>query len=92
MALDINNFSMGEIALIESLSKQSISVLERDESPKGNMLAALALIAKRRTGHPSFTWNEAQALTMADVTELLGLDDDEEDEDADPLDDSTPSD
>lgn len=43
------------------------------------MLAALALVAKRRED-PSFTWNKAQELTFAEASALIGVDasDDEE--------------
>lgn len=72
MAIDIRRYTMGEIAHIESLSGQSIKVLEADESPVGLTLAAVALVEKRRQGVPDFTWNQAQALTFLEVQEILG--------------------
>lgn len=70
--IDINKLTMGEIALVEELSNAPIQTLSDEAAPKGLALAALAFVAKRRED-PAFTWNDAQALTMTDVTELLGL-------------------
>jgi len=72
MAIDYSTLTMGEIATIESLSGQSIGALEDQDSPKGLALAALAYVGKLREDK-SFTWNDAQALTLTEVTELLGL-------------------
>lgn len=76
--IDLDSLTLGELAKIEDLSGQPIGDFADDGKPKGKALAAVALIIKRRTGFPQFTWNEAQALTMAETNELLGLDDDED--------------
>lgn len=78
--LDVNRLTMGELATIEKLSDQSIANLEDEHAPKGNLLAALAMVAKRRNGEPGFKWGDALALTLDEVTAILGLDDDETDE------------
>ena len=80
--IDFNKLTMGEIALIEKLGEQSISMIGEDDAPKGKSMAALAMVIKRRSGHPSFSWGDAQALSMDEVNELLGVEDDA-DEDAD---------
>ncbi len=88
--IDVNSLTMGEIALVEKLGGQSISAIADDAAPKGKTMAALALVIKRRNGHPEFTWNDAQNLTFTEVSELLGLededaaDDEAEDEAEDP--------
>lgn len=78
MAFDIKSLTLGEIAKVEELSGQGIGVLEDEEKPKGLALAALAFVIKRRTGHPSFTWNQAQALTADEAYTLLTGDEEDE--------------
>lgn len=80
--IDYNSLTMGEIAKIEELSGQPFTALEDDSLPKGNALAALAFVVKRRE-EKGFTWNQAQELTLTDVTDLLGLDVEAEPEDDD---------
>lgn len=79
--IDISTLTLGEVAKIEDLSGMPISAIADDDAPKGNALAALAMIVKRRSGEPAFTWNQAQALTFTEVNDLLGLDEDAEDDD-----------
>lgn len=79
--IDISTLTLGEVAKIEDLSGLPISALSDEEKPKGLALAALAMIVKRRTGEPAFSWNQAQALTFDQVGELLGLGEPEADED-----------
>ncbi|GMA34742.1 hypothetical protein [Demequina litorisediminis] len=81
---DIENLTLGEIATIEDLAGASISTLGEDETPKGKMLAAMAMIAKRRNGFPDFKWNDAITLTMTEATEVLGLGDTETEDEPDP--------
>lgn len=78
--IDISTLTLGEVAKIEDLAGMPIAAIADDDRPKGLALAALALIVKRRTGHPQFTWNDAQALTFTEVNDLLGLDDGEADD------------
>lgn len=80
--LDVNTLTLGEVARFEDLSGQSISQLGDESVPKGKALAALAFLVKRRQElaageKPSFTWNQAQELTIAEANALLGLGDDE---------------
>lgn len=78
---DINKLTCGEVAKIEDLSGQAITNIGDDGAPKGLMLAALALIAKRRED-PSFSWNKAQELTFAEASALIGAGAASEDEEA----------
>lgn len=75
--IDLNKLTMGEIALIEKLGGQAISMIGEDEAPKGLPMAALAMVLKRRAGFPDFTWNDAKNLPMEEVNELLGNNDDD---------------
>lgn len=72
--IDLNNLTLGEIAFIEDSSGQPIAAIGDDSTPKGSALAALATVAKRRSGEPTFTLNAALALTLTEVNDLLGLD------------------
>lgn len=69
--MDISKLTMGEIALVESLSGLSLEEVGADQKPKGLALAALAFVAKKRAD-AEFTWNDAQALTYTEVNEILG--------------------
>ena len=71
--IDIKKLTIGEIATVEDLSGQPITAFGDDDRPKGNFMAALAMIAKRRNGDPAFTFNQALALTMDEINELLGM-------------------
>lgn len=76
--LDIEKLTLGEIATIESLSGQSIAVIGDDTAPKGNALAALVMVAKRRAGEPTFKFNQALSLTVTDAYEILGIEEETE--------------
>lgn len=81
--LDINRLTLGEIAKIEELSQQSITVIGEEASPKGLMLAALAFVTKRRENN-NYKWNDALGLNFEEANEILGLNvstDDDADED-----------
>lgn len=71
------SLTMGEIASVESLSGQPISAMGDENAPKGKLMAALAYVTKKRED-ASYTFEQAMNLTMEQVTEILGLDDDED--------------
>lgn len=71
--LDFNKLTLGEVAMIEDLARQSISEIGDETTPKGRALSALAMVAKRRAGFPDFTFNAAQALTLEEANEIIGL-------------------
>lgn len=77
-----DRLTLGEIAKIEELSGASIAAIGDEETPKGKALAAVAFVVKRRT-NPTFTWNEAMGLTLAEAFGVLGIEEDPE-EAADP--------
>jgi hypothetical protein len=72
--MDISNLTLGEIAKVEEVSGQALAQLSEDDAPKGRLLAALALVIKRRT-NPKYSLEEAEALTMNDINALLSGDD-----------------
>lgn len=73
MKLDLEKLTLGEIAAVERLAEAPITELFEDATPKGNALAALAMVHARRNGRPDFTFKQAQALTFTEAQELLGL-------------------
>lgn len=93
MALDISKLTLGEISKIEECSGERFTSAF-DGEPSAKTMAAVGMIAKRREQmangeRPTFDWNAAQDLTYEDVSNLLGLKDEEET--ADPKEVSEPS-
>lgn len=68
--MDIKNLTMGEISKIEELSGLPLSALSDDDKPKGKLMAALAMVIKRREDS-KFTLEMANKLTMAEINALL---------------------
>lgn len=67
----IERLTLGEIAQLEELTGQSLSAMSDDSAPKGKFLAGLAWLAKRRQD-PTFTYEQAQAMSMEEFSALLG--------------------
>lgn len=87
--MDVNSLTLGEVAKVEDLAGMSISAISDAEKPKGRALAALAFVFQRRAD-PTFTWNQAQDLTLEQANTILGITDDDdatagEDDDLDPF-------
>jgi hypothetical protein len=76
--MDISRLTLGEIAKVEEIAGQTINSLSDNEKPKGKLLIGLAYVIKRRE-NPKFSMLEAEALTMDDISEILGLTEEEED-------------
>jgi hypothetical protein len=68
--MDIKNLTLGEIAKVEELSGMPLAALAEEDKPKGKLLASLALVIKRRED-PKFTLEQANNLTMAEITALM---------------------
>lgn len=79
--MDVNGLTVGDIATIEELSGQGIGVMEDAEAPKGRLLAAMAFVIRRKQDK-GFSFEDAMNLTMAEITEILGLDEDEDPKEA----------
>lgn len=76
---DLKTLSLGETAKVEELSNQPISAITDENKPKGLAMAALAFVAKRRED-PEFKWNAALALTFDQASEILGFNEQEDEE------------
>lgn len=70
-SIDFTTLTLGEVAAIEELSGQSISALADDDAPKGTALAAIAMVVKRRTGDPGYTFNQALTLSLAEANAIV---------------------
>lgn len=77
---DFDSLTLGEVAFIEDLSGMSISSIADADMPKGKALAAVVTVAKRRAGQPDFKFNDALKVPMSEVNALLGLGEEETDE------------
>lgn len=72
---DVETLTLGEVATIEDLAGFAIDRLKDPDTPKGNLLAAIAYVVKKRN-NPKYTFPMALTLSMKEVTDLIGDDDD----------------
>lgn len=70
----VEQLTMGEVARVEELAEQSFMDLSDPSKPKGKLLAAAAFVVKRREDK-DFTFKAALDMTFEQVTEVLGLQD-----------------
>ncbi|AVR56403.1 tail assembly chaperone [Microbacterium phage Dooby] len=79
---DLDQLTLGEVAAIEDLSGVAIGSVS-ESTPQGKFLAALYMVAKRRDGQPTFTFNAALQASMSEAQSFLGFDAPDADDDAD---------
>lgn len=70
---NFESLTLGEVATIEDLADTGIAALSK-ETPQGKFLAALYMVAKRRSGEPTFTFNQALNVPMLEAQTFLGFD------------------
>ncbi|QGH78530.1 tail assembly chaperone [Microbacterium phage Kaijohn] len=70
---DLDQLTLGEVAAIEDLSGVAIGSVS-ESTPQGKFLAALYMVAKRRDGQPTFTFNAALQASMGEAQSFLGFD------------------
>lgn len=75
--MDISKLTIGEIATVEDMSGLPIAALGEDDKPKGRLMVALAFVINKRS-NPNYKKSEAEALTMDEMTSLLGMTEEEE--------------
>ncbi|QKY79140.1 tail assembly chaperone [Microbacterium phage Hernandez44] len=78
---DLDQLTLGEVAAIEDLSGVAIGSVS-ESTPQGKFLAALYMVAKRRDGQPTFTFNAALQASMGEAQSFLGFDAPDADDDA----------
>lgn len=71
--MDIQNLTSGEITQIEKLLGRSMSTFQDPERPQAEVMAAFAYLIKRREDK-TFTWEQAQAMTLAEINALISPD------------------
>lgn len=76
---DFESLTLGEVALIEDLSGLSIGAIADEGEPKGKAMAAIVMVIKRRSGDPTFSFNQALAVPLSEANELLATEDEDED-------------
>ena len=75
----VDQLTLGELALVEKRSGQSISAMGSADKPSRGIMLWLAYVVKRRED-PDFTEQQAADLTLAEMNGLL----DTGEEDPDP--------
>lgn len=75
--MDINKLTIGEVATVEDMAGLPIAALGDPEKPKGKLMVALAYVINKRE-NPKYTKFEAEQLTMDEMTELLGMNEEDE--------------
>jgi hypothetical protein len=78
---DVNSLTLGEVAEIENLSGYAIGLMSDPSTPSAGMLTAVAYVIKKR-GNPKYTYAMASTLTMGEVLELVGEDDEDTEKNA----------
>lgn len=69
----LQTLQMEQVDFIENISGMSMDEMETPGRPKALFIAAVALVAKRKTV-PDFSWSQAQKLTMAEISEIISAD------------------
>lgn len=70
MDFSIEHLTLGELAQLEELSGVSMTEMADASAPKAKFLTSLAYLAKRRED-PSYTFSQAEVLTVAELNEVL---------------------
>jgi hypothetical protein len=69
--MDFNTLKLKDVREIETISGTSIGAIGDEESPKGDLLIAMAYVIKKQDD-PAFTLLDAENLTFGEVMELIG--------------------
>ena len=75
----IDTLTAGEMAIAEQKSGMAITALEDPNAPKIALLTALAWVVMKRD-NPKTKYEDAQNKTLSDLMDVLGLGEDDEDE------------
>lgn len=71
--MNLADLTLGEIEQIEDAARLSITAVDDPTAPKARLFAAIGFVVTRRD-RPDFTWEQAQAMTIDEVTALMGGD------------------
>lgn len=78
---DIQTLTLGETAWAENFAGLPLAALSDTSKPTTELLIGLSYVIKKREDS-TFTVERARELTMADITDILGGDESDEDEPA----------
>ena len=73
MSVAIEDLTMGEIDQLETLTGLSMAEIGDPKTPKAKFLTAYAYLVKHRED-TTFTYNQAEAMTLAEVNSITGGD------------------
>lgn len=73
----IDSLTAGEMATAEQKSGTAITALENPNAPKMALLTALGWVVMKRTD-PKTKYEDAQNKTLSELMDLLGLNEDED--------------
>lgn len=76
---DVNKLTLGEIGIIENMSGQPLAALSDSDKPKAKLMVALAYVIGRR-GNQNYTFADAEAMTLEQITDMLDMGDDDDEE------------
>lgn len=71
---DFESLTLEEVETIELITGNSIDQIMDAKQPKGKALKAIILVIKKRQD-PSYTLEQAGALKMSEVNQILAVDD-----------------
>jgi len=71
--MDLESWTMKELAELERLSGQGLQAIGDDNAPKARVMTVLAYLTKRRED-PKFKLAQAEEMTMAEISAVLGVD------------------
>ena len=73
-----DTLTLGEIQRVEQMARLPVTALGSADKPQGALMVALATVIKQRDD-PKYRQADAELLTMAQVREIVGADDDADD-------------
>ena len=75
--MDIQSLTAGEISRLEKLIGRSMTTFTDEDKPQADVLAGFAYLIKHREDK-SFTFEQALALTLTELNEIISPDSEEE--------------
>lgn len=70
--MNVNTMTIGEIAKVEELSGQSVTVMADDAQPKAKLMMAIAFVLLKRD-NPKVKLAEVEAMTLDQINEVISF-------------------
>lgn len=71
IAFDWDSLTVGEVIELEEIAGVSVDDIQKAGQPKGKVVLAMLFIVKRRDD-PTFTLEQARALPVSAMSEIVG--------------------